>query len=74
MLDVLVARPDNFHRPIDLLCDRRRLRDKVDFQLPAEAVSEPVIVDNDLVRRKPRYFAPPRLEIGPNQGRATTEN
>ncbi len=45
VLDVFLAGPHDLHRAVDLLRDLHRANDAVDFQPPAEAAADQVIVD-----------------------------
>ena len=56
VLNVFFAAPDNLHRPIDLLCDRDRLRDPVHVQPPSEAATEKVVMNSDLFGREAGDF------------------
>ena len=52
VLDVLLAGPDDLHRPVDLLGDLHRLRDEVHLEPAAEAAAEEVVVHHDLLQRQ----------------------
>src|SRR6476646_8748865 len=68
VLNVFFASPDDLHGTLDLLCDRHRLRDEVDFESPTEAAAEKMVVNDDFLRRKSRYFGGHRLGAGNRLG------
>ena len=57
VLDVLLARPHDLHRTVDLHGDLNRAGDAVDLEPAAEAAADQVIVDHDLVQRQSVVFA-----------------
>ena len=52
VLDVFLARPDDFDRAVDMLRNLDGANDAVDLQPPAKAAADQMIVDHDLVRRQ----------------------
>ena len=57
LLDVLLARPDDLDRTVDLLRDAHGLGDVIDLEPPAEPAADHMIVDDDLVQRRPVTWA-----------------
>ena len=64
LLNVLLARPDDLHRPVDLLRDAHGLGDIVHFEPPAEAAADQMIVDDDLLERQTRHLRRDPLRAG----------
>jgi hypothetical protein len=52
VLNVLLPRPDDLDRTVDLLPDGRGLRDEIHLEPPAEAAADQMVVDGDFLRRK----------------------
>src|SRR5262249_16238643 len=61
VLDVLLAGPDDFYRPIDVFADTDGSCHLVGFEPAPEAAAEQVVVGYDLVERKVRGFRGIRL-------------
>jgi hypothetical protein len=56
VLDVLLARPHDLHRTVDMLRDLDRPSNTVRFQPAAEPVADQMVVDHDLVQRHIHYL------------------
>ena len=50
VLDVFLARPDDFDGAVDMLRDLDGANDAIDLQPPAKAAADQMIVDHDLVQ------------------------
>src|SRR5262249_1011858 len=61
VLDVLLARPDHFHWPIDVFADTDGSCHHVGFEPAPEAAADEVVVGYDLLERKVRGFRGVRL-------------
>jgi hypothetical protein len=52
VLDIFLARPHDFHRPVDMLRDLDGADNTIGLQPSAEAAADQVVVDDDLVQRQ----------------------
>jgi hypothetical protein len=52
VLDVFLAGPHDLHGTVDVLRDLDGANDAINFQPPAEAAPDQMIVDHDLVQRQ----------------------
>ena len=52
VLDVFLARPDDFDRAVDMLRDLHGANDAIGFEPPAKPAADQMIVDHDLVQRQ----------------------
>src|ERR1700719_2015548 len=52
VLDVFLARPDDFDGAVEMLRDVDGADDAVDLEPPAKAAADQMIVDHDLVQRQ----------------------
>src|SRR5258708_10939476 len=64
MLNVFLAGPYDFERPIDLLGDTHRLFDGVDLKPATEAAAQQMIMKNDFVQRQPGELGSSCLAAG----------
>ncbi len=68
MLDVLFPAPNDFHWPIDVLGDRDRLGDAVNVEPSPKAAAEQMVVNLDLLGRKPGHLRSRGLRPGSPPG------
>ena len=61
VLDVFLARPDDFDRAVDMLRNLDSANDAIDLKPPAKATADQMIVDHDLVQRQPGSLRSCRL-------------
>ena len=52
VLDILLARPDDFDGAIKMLSDLDGSNDAIDLQPPAKTAADQMIVDHDLIQRQ----------------------
>ena len=52
MLDIFLAGPDDFYGTVDVLRDLDGANDAIDFQPPAKAAADQMIMDHDLFQRQ----------------------